>query len=490
MASLLGAGMCADALLVALRLANTFRRIFAEGAFNASFLPRFSKILNQDGQEEANVVLADIFWTLLLATSIFSAIVLMFFPSILSIIVSGFDILSAKFQLTVELGRICFPYLILISLSSLFAGVLNSVDRFAMSAAVHSLMSLFTITGLICGYFYDLSQVATVRLLSWVVLLSGGAQLCALYISARNYGFRLALRWSLSQQVKDVMKNMIPGIVGAGVWQLNILVDTIISSHFPTGSITCINLADRLVQFPLGTLGIAFSTALLPTLSKHICLREYDKASEVLRDGILTASFFSLLATSVLLALDRQTVAVAFQRGLFQQEQVRVTADVLVGLSIGLPAFMLTKILSSMYFAVGDTKTPVIFGVCSVVINVICIGLFVPFKKYLGIALGTSLSAMANAFLLLRFSPEHIKIEVNKNFVTKISTQLCAAIIVYFLLDKLSNIFWTPEIGNLEIKWFVYAGFAAAAVAVFVIITFLEQLFNYLATLFNIAKNN
>jgi putative peptidoglycan lipid II flippase len=473
MASLLGAGMCADALLVALRLANTFRRIFAEGAFNASFLPRFSRILNNEGREKANVVLVDVFWILLFMTIAFSLVVMIFYPSILLVIVSGFDVLSEKFRLTTGLGRLCFPYLVFISTASLLAGVLNSVGKFALPAITHSLMSLFSILGLLVGYYLELSNGGVVYLLSCLVLLSGVAQLIVLYISVRHHGFRLAFHWRWSRPVRDIMKNMIPGILGAGVWQLNILIDTMVSSHFPTGSITCINLADRLVQFPLGTLGIAFSTVLLPTLAKHMGAEEYDRASAALRESVLTSSFFSLGATALLLALAQETVAVAFQRGLFQQDQVRITAETLVGLTVGLPAFMLTKIFSSLYFANGDTKTPVFFGICSIIVNLIGLVLLVPFNRYMGIAMGTSLSAVANAFLLLYFAPRNVRIKNDKEFKAKILSQLCAAIGVYLLVNRLSGIFWRAEMGSQSVKWLVYMAIALVGAAVFCLITFL-----------------
>ncbi|MBR1734571.1 MAG: murein biosynthesis integral membrane protein MurJ, partial [Alphaproteobacteria bacterium] len=368
----LGAGIYTDALLVALRLANTFRRIFAEGAFNSSFLPRFSRVLNIEGKKKANEVLSDIFVALIVIISIFCIIILLFFPSILRLILSGFDELSEKFKLTVVLGRICFPYLLFISIASLFSGVLNTINKFALPAALHSILSLFTMLGLIIGYYCNFSHMITVHIISVFVLLSGITQSFILFSSVKNSGFYLKLRFNFwSEKVKDIMKNMIPGIIGAGVWQLNLLVDTTISSYLPTGTITCINLADRLNQFPLGTLGIALSTALLPVLSKHISKKDYRAASYELERGLIFAFFFTCFSTTLFISLSEQTVAVAFQRGLFENEQVRITADAVVGFSIGLPAYVLTKVFSSVYFACGDTKTPVIFGAISVFLNII-----------------------------------------------------------------------------------------------------------------------
>lgn len=468
----LGAGIYTDALLVALRLANTFRRIFAEGAFNSSFLPRFSKVLNNEGQKSANTVLSDVFLALVIIISIFCAIVLIFFPSILQIILSGFDVLSEKFQLTVTLGRICFPYLIFISLASLFAGVLNTINKFALPSAVYSLLSLFTMIAMLIGYFFNLSHFITVHIVSVFVLLSGITQSLILFASVKRNGFYLKLRLNFwSDKVKDILKNMIPGIIGAGVWQLNLLVDTTISSYLPTGTITCINLADRLNQFPLGTLGIALSTALLSVLSKHIAAKNFRLASKELERGLIFAFFLTLFATTLFISLSEPTVAVAFQRGLFEDEQVRITADAVVGFAIGLPAYVLTKVFSSVYFACGDTKSPVIFGGVSVILNAIFLVTFVPFLKYFGLALCTSLSAVSNAMMLIFFCNKNVKLELNKNFFANILAQICASLAMYFALDKLKYIFWSAETGTSIMKWPIYGLFLIIASMTFVCTT-------------------
>lgn len=464
----LGAGMYTDALLVALRLANTFRRIFAEGAFNSSFLPRFSKVLHNEGKNEANVILSDVFSALSIILTIFCAIILLFFPSVLRILVSGFDILSEKFGLTVILGRICFPYLIFISITSLFAGVLNTINKFALPAAMHSILSVFTITALLLSHFFDLSSFLTVHIISVFVLLSGIAQSYILFFSIKQNGFFISTRWKCwTNRVSDIMKHMIPGIIGAGVWQINILVDTTISSYLPTGTITCINLADRLNQFPLGTLGIALSTALLPSLSKHISMKKYEEAGKDLERGLVFACFLTFFATTVMIALDIPTVSVAFQRGLFEEDQVIITASALVGLTIGLPAYILTKVFSAVYFASGDTKSPVIFGTLSVILNAIFLITLVPFLKYLGLGLCTSLSAISNSFMLIYFLNKKIRIKFSKNFTCNIFAQICASVFTYCSLTKLSDMFWIPEFGSQIIKWPIYIFFIIISICCF-----------------------
>jgi putative peptidoglycan lipid II flippase len=458
MVFVLGAGVYTDALVVALKLANTFRRIFAEGAFNASFLPRFSKILNSEGRPAANVVLSEIFSFLLFAVALFSLVVITFFPQILSIMVLGFDVLSEKFAVAASLGRICFPYLIFISISSLFSGVLNTLNKFALPSAVFSLLSIFSISGLVFGYLTGASHFMTVHVIAVLVLCSGTTQTLILLLAIKRQGFFLRIKFACwSPKVKDIVINMIPGVIAAGVWQLNLLVDTTMSSYLPTGSITCISLADRLNQFPLGTLGIAVSTALLPLLSKCMVSGNHELASRELLRGLLFSMFFIIFTTTMLMVLAEPIVSVIYQRGLFGVDHVRTTADAVIGFSFGLPAYVLTKLFSTIYFASEDTVTPVIFAIISVLINVMLLCLLIPFLKYLGVALCTSLSSIFNALMLICFSGKKLKIDISKNFIYKILAQIGAAAATYMVLDVMSRRFWTSELGALSQKYIVVA---------------------------------
>jgi putative peptidoglycan lipid II flippase len=467
MAFCLGAGIYSDAILIALRISNTFRRIFAEGAFNASFLPRFSGILSKEGKEEANVVLGDVFSALLLILIPFSIIIITIFPSFLQLLISGFDEHSEKFQLTVVLGRICFPYLIFISIASLFCGALNTINKFTLPAVVYSILSVFTIIGLLVSYFLDLSHRLTAHVVIYFVIFSGVVQFYILFASISRHGFRIRFRFSCwTRRVKDIMKNMIPGIIGAGVWQLNLLVDTTISSYLPAGTITCLNLADRLNQFPLGTLGIALSTALLPLLSHAVARQEYAAATQAFERGLTLALFVTLPATAALIALAEPTVSVAYQRGLFTGEQVLITADAVVGFAIGLPAYVLTKIFSTLYFATGDTKYPVISGMFSVLLNALFLLALAPFGKYFCIALSTSLAAISHAIMLILPAKKFL-LKQTKTLRYKIFSQVAAASATYFFLQKMASAFWSQDIGTKAVKWLMYMAFLCGAALVF-----------------------
>lgn len=474
MAAFLGAGMYTDCLLIAVRLANIFRRIFAEGAFNASFLPRFSNVLQKEGKERANTVLTDVFSCLLLMLMVFVTIVLAFFPSVVEVAARGFDVLSERFGLTVRLGRICFPFLIFISLSSLCAGVLNTINKFALPAALHCLPSVVNGTALVICHFIGLDKYITVHVLSVCVLLAGFLHTSILLCAIRRYKFSLKFNFHCwTPTVKDIMKNMIPGIIGAGVWQLNMLVDTSIASYLPSGTITCMNLAERLNQFPLATLGIALSTALLPMLSNCLAVKDYKRAGSEMQQGLLFAFFLTFFAATMLISCNEVIVAVAFQRGLFGPEEVKITASALVGLALGLPFYVLSKVYAAVYFAAKDTKTPVIFAAISVIVNLICLVILVPFFKYFGLSLCTAISAMINAALLVWFSDKNLRISWSKSFIYKIVAQIFASIVMYFSLKYLINIIWTSELGYSPQKWIIMCAIFFVGVIIFMIMTML-----------------
>jgi len=472
MAAFLGAGMYTDCLLVAVKLANIFRRIFAEGAFNASFLPRFSNVLQKDGKDEANTVLTDVFSCLLMILMVFVTIVLAFFPSVVEVAARGFDVLSERFGLTVRLGRICFPFLLFMSLSSLCAGVLNTINRFALPAALHCLPSVINGTALVICHFIGLDKYITVHVLSVCVLVAGVLHTFILFCAVKHYKFNLSFNFHCwTPVVKDIMKNMIPGIIGAGVWQLNMLVDMSIASYLPTGTITCINLADRLNQFPLATLGIALSTALLPMLSNCLAVKDYKKAGDEMQQGLLFAFFLTFFATTMLISCNEVIVSVAFQRGLFGPEEVQITAIALVGFALGLPFYVLSKVYAAVYFAAKDTKTPVIFAAISVGVNLICLIVLVPFFKYFGLSLCTAISAMVNAVLLVCFSDKNLKINWSSSFFYKIGAQIVAAAATFVVLQKFIGFIWVPDQGDSSQKWLIFAALFCVGSLVFVLTT-------------------
>jgi putative peptidoglycan lipid II flippase len=397
-AAFLGAGPVADAFFVANRLPNLFRRLFGEGAFNAAFVPVFSGLLTTEGEdvargfaEEAAAALA--FW--LVALTILGEI---FMPQVLHVIAAGFSRDPAKFALTVTLSRIAFPYLVLICLAALLSGVLNALDRFVAAAAAPLLYNAFAIAAM----FALAPFVPTVgHALAWGVSTSGVAQLLLLYWAVWRAGIRLHLpRPRLTPRMRLLLRRMAPGLVGAGITQLNLTMDVFIGSLLPAGSVSLLYYADRINQLPLGVLGTAVGTALLPLLSRQISLNARAEAFDTQNRAIEYALVLTLPAALALAILADPILQVLFARGAFSHHDALLSSQSLAAYSAGLPAFVLVKVLSPGFFARGDTSTPVRVGVFVLALNFgLNLALMHPLK-HIGPPAATSIAAWLNVTLL------------------------------------------------------------------------------------------
>lgn len=266
-AAILGAGPIADAFIVALKLPNLFRRVTAEGAFSVSFVPIYSEVVEKKGREEADVFAGNVFMVMLTILSLFVLLALWATPWLIYAIAPGFKDDPLRFYTAVELTRITFPYLVMISLTAMLGGVLNALDRFAPFAFAPVLFNLALIAALLTSNLFETAGHA----MAYGVLVAGVLQLIWLLFSAYRAGFRVRLRLpKFDVQIKEIFKRMGPGVVGAGVVQLNLFADMIIGSFMGTGAIAYLYYADRLNQLPLGMIGIAVGTALLPMLSRSV----------------------------------------------------------------------------------------------------------------------------------------------------------------------------------------------------------------------------
>ncbi|MBV9785472.1 MAG: murein biosynthesis integral membrane protein MurJ, partial [Acidisphaera sp.] len=393
-AALLGTGPVADAFFVALKLPNLFRRLFGEGAFNAAFVPSFAGLLAVEGPaaarrfaEEAMSVLA--FW--LAALTIAGEI---FMPQLMLVLAPGFSADPAKFALTVTLSRITFPYLFLICLAALYSGVLNGLDRFAAATASYVLFNLVSILFMLTLTPY---LPTAGHALAWGVTASGVAQLGLLAWAASRAGMGLRLpRPRLTPQMRVLMRRMAPGLVGAGVTQINFAVDVIIMSLLPAGSVALLNYADRVNQLPLGVIGAAVGTALLPLLSRQVRAGEAGAAAETMNRALEYALFLTLPAALALLVVPGPIMAVLFERGAFGPESVRLSAQCLAAYAVGLPAFVTVKVLSPGFFARGDTATPVKISFCIIALNLALNLAFMVPLRHMGPALASSVAATVN----------------------------------------------------------------------------------------------
>ena len=397
-AGLLGAGPVADAFFVAFKLPNFFRRLFAEGAFAAAFIPLFTRILTEDGADAARRFSAGVLSVLIAILLVFCTAMQIAMPWAMYLFAPGFADDPEKFDLAVEFARIAFPYLLFVSLVSQLGGVLNALDRFAAAAAAPILLNLSLILCLV-GLAPMLETPG--HALAWGVFAAGVAQFLWMIEACRRAGvvFRLP-RPRLSAPVKRLMAKILPGAVGAGVQQINLVIGVVLASLLPTGAVSYLYYADRVYQLPLGVIGIAVGTALLPLLSRQ--LREGDEAGG--RASFNRALEYSLLLTlpaaAALLTMPGPVVAVLFERGAFDAGSTAATASALAAFAVGLPAFVLVKVLAPAFFAREDVVTPVKIAGISVAANIaLSAALLVPLQ-HVGLALATSAASWLNAALL------------------------------------------------------------------------------------------
>ncbi len=398
-AALLGAGPVTDAFFVAQRLPNLFRSLFAEGAFSAAFVPLFAGTMAEQGKDAARAFAEDALAVLLVALLLFVLVGEIFMPAVMRVIAPGFAGDPAKFALAVALARITFPYLLFIALVALQGGVLNSVDRFAAAAATPTLLNLFLIAALLMMRRFGWHDG---RALAWAVTAAGLAQFLWLMLSCARAGLALRLPWPrLTPQVRRTLAIMGPGAIGAGVTQVNLLISTALASFLPGGSVSYLYYADRLNQLPLGVVGIAVSTAILPPLSRQLRLGDQAGAAATQNRGLELALLLTLPAAVALAVLAEPIFAVLFQRGAFTPADTAATAAALAAYAVGLPAFVLVKVLAPAFFARHDTKTPVKVAVMAVAVNLGLTLILMQFLAHVGIALATTCAGWLNALTLL-----------------------------------------------------------------------------------------
>ena len=394
-AARLGAGPEADAFFVALKLPNFFRRLFGEGAFAAAFVPLFAGALAGEGAAAARRVAEGALSVMVAALALLTLAAILFMPQAMTLLAPGFVDEPYRFGLAVELTRITFPYLLLICVVALLSGVLNGLDRFAAAAAAPVLFNLCLIAGLFAAPGFGIGGAQG---LAWGVAAAGVAQLLLVSGAVARAGLPLALPPPrLSPEVRTLLNRMVPGAIGAGVTQINLMIDVIIASLLPQGAIAFLYYADRVAQLPLGVIGTAVGTALLPTLSRQVRLGEEARAGGTQNRAVELALLLTLPAAAGLIAAALPIVSVLFERGAFGAEASIATAGALAAYGFGLPAFVLVKVFAPGFFARGDTATPVKVAVACVALNLaLNLALIRPFG-HVGIALATSLAAWANA---------------------------------------------------------------------------------------------
>ncbi|PTN35639.1 murein biosynthesis integral membrane protein MurJ [Desulfonatronum sp. SC1] len=404
----LGAGIWADAFFVAFRLPNLLRRLFAEGSLTMAFIPVFSRTWREKGSQEAFVLARSVLvWLTAILTVICVAAMIWAEPLTL-LIAPGFGRDPEILAGTVTLVRICFPYILFISAVALCMGVLNSLNHFWAPAAAPCILNL----GLILSALLAMAMGWDVALaLAWGVCLSGLGQ----WMLQQPYLRRFGLSWRgpvdlKHPGVKRIGSLMLPTVFGAAVYQINILIGTLLASLLAAGSISYLYYADRLVQLPLGVFGVALSTAALPSLSLLVAGQDMEGFRRTLNTTLSMTLFVCLPSAAGLAGMSLPIIDTVFGRGAFGDDAVRATAWALVGYSVGLPAFACVRPLISAFYALEDTRSPVLVAAVCLLINVALSLVLMRPLAHVGLALAAALSSWANvlflgAILRRRFGP-------------------------------------------------------------------------------------
>jgi putative peptidoglycan lipid II flippase len=457
-ANFVGASAAADAFFIAFKIPNFMRRLFAEGAFSQAFVPVLSEYRTQRSIDEVRALLDRVAGVLGGTLAIFTGLALVGAPLLAALFAPGFLGDDYKYQLTTEMIRITFPYLFFISLTGFAGAILNSYGRFAVPAFTPVLLNISLISAaLFAGSWFQEPAFA----LAWGVLLAGVVQFA--FQLPFVYGLKLMPlpRWDTRDEgVKRVLLLMGPAIFGVSVSQINLMLDTILASFLPTGSVSWLYYSDRLVELPLGVFAIAISTVILPGLSRHQASDSPRAFSATLDWAIRMVLLIGVPAAIALIVLAQPILTTLFQYGKLTASDVRMASFSLQAYSLGLLAFMLIKILAPGYFSRQDTKTPVAIGIKAMLVNMVLnIALVIPLHYYwqvghIGLALATSLAAALNVSLLYRGLRKAGVYQPLDGLMTTILRVFVAALLMAWLVNLV-----TPAISVwTEWHWWQRAG--------------------------------
>jgi putative peptidoglycan lipid II flippase len=424
MSRILGAGIYTDAFYVAFRLPNTFRRLFGEGAFSAGFVPLYSQRLQSGGEAKAKLfseeVLAVFLPTLILFTAVFELIMPWFILAI-----TGWH--GGQKDFGTLLTRITFPYLLLISLVSLFSGILNSIARFTAAAFAPALLNLAMLSALLI--FHQGGAISATAVAS-AVTVGGVLQLGLLIVACKRAGIVLKIRKpKLTPGVRQFIRVVIPATLGAGVYQVSVFIDTFFLTRIGTGAVSWFNYADRLNQLPLGVIGAAIGTAILPQVSRHVDIGEADKAARVQGQAAELAMLLCLPAALALAVSALPLVSAIFEAGRFNANDAHNTALTLSLIALGLPAYVLVKVLTPGFYARRDTATPVKVALGVLVVNVILNFLLIWGLGFGigGLAAAVALSSWLNCTILYILLHRRGHFRVEKWLASRLVRQLISA---------------------------------------------------------------
>lgn len=401
LAAILGAGPIADAFFVALRLPNHFRAIFAEGAFNAAFVPAYSRVRTQDGADAAKLFGDRIFTLMVAVQAVLLAIALAFTPQVISLLAPGFNADPGRFALATELTRITFPYLLLVSLVTLYGGILNSVQRFATPAAAPILLNLSMMATLAVAVFFPTAGHAA----AWGVFIAGILELALVMGDAWRADVLASFRKPvLDQNVRKFFRALGPATVGSAGVQLALFADTIIASFLAAGAISALYYADRINQLPIGVIGIAVGTVLLPEMSRRLAAGDHAGATHSQNRAIELTLLLTVPCLVAFVMIPELIMRALFMRGKFTAGDALAAAQTLTAYASGLIPFVLIRAMTAPFFARGDTATPMKASLTAVAINIGFKVLLMGPLAQVGLAIATAIGAWVNLGLVVFFA--------------------------------------------------------------------------------------
>ena len=428
-----GSGPLADAFFVAFRIPNTFRRLFSEGTFNAAFVPSYTSELSV-GKKASQKFANSIFNLLLISLLILVLVIEVFMPGFIFVLAPGFTENSDKYELTVFLTRITFPFLLFVSLSSFFSAILNTHNKFAAAAATPIILNILLIVVLLyANYLND----EIVIYLSYAVTFSGIIQLIFLFFFVKKYySPKLSLNFKINNNVKLFFNKLLPSVFSSGVTQINILVGTIIAS-FQASAVSYLYYADRIYQINLAIAGVAIGIVILPNLSKYIKSKRINKINFIQNKALELSLFLSLPASAALLIASEEITSSLFGYGSFDKLSVKNSSQALFYFALGLPAFSLIKVFSSFLFARHNTKVPFYFSFISVIVNIVISVYFFNNIGFIIIPIATTISSWFNAFLLYFYLNENSHYSFNLLFLSKFSRIILSTFLMCYVLNSL-----------------------------------------------------
>jgi putative peptidoglycan lipid II flippase len=427
LAAILGAGPVADAFFVALRLPNHFRAIFAEGAFNAAFVPAYAHVHGEKGEASARLF-ADRIFTLLFASQLLLLVVAwLFMPQAMSILAPGFTEDAAQRQLAIELTRITFPYLLLITLVTLYGGILNVMQRFASAAAASIFLNIAMMATLALAVFFPTAGHAA----AWGVLISGFLQYFLLAGDlARHGGLPRFAPLRLDEDIRAFFRALGPATLGSMGTQVAMFADTIIATFLPTGALSALYYADRLNQLPIGVIGIAVGTVLLPEMSRRLTANDHDGAMASQRRAFDFTLLFSVPFVAAFLAVPDVITRAMFARGAFSKADAAAAGATLAAYAVGLIPFVMIRSAVSTFYARKDTATPVKASLTGIAVNVLLKIVLMGSLAQVGLALATAVGAWVNLLLVLGFAVRAGYLHLDRALVRSFAKFLLSGIVL------------------------------------------------------------